>query len=96
MLVADCVPFAYAGFHSDLVKGRPVLAACPKLDDYEAHLSKLTDIFSQSGIKSLSVIKMEVPCCNNLARMAEKAIKAAGKEIPVEEITVNTKGAILE
>lgn len=96
LLVADCVPFACAGFHGELVKGRPLLVACPKLDDYAAHLSKLTDIFSQAEVKRLSVVKMEVPCCSNLAQMARRAIKAAGKEIPVEEITVSIKGEVLE
>ena len=96
LLVADCVPFACTGFHRDMVKGRPVLVACPKLDDYNARLDKLTDIFSQSEVKSVSVIKMEVPCCSNLAHMARQAIQAAGKEIPVEETTVSIKGAVLE
>lgn len=96
MLVADCVPFAHAGFHRDMVKGKPVLVACPKLDDYNARLGKLADIFSQSEVKSVSVTKMEVPCCSNLAHMAKQAIQAAEKEIPVEDLTVSIKGALLE
>lgn len=95
LLVADCVPFAYANFHRDLVMGRPLLAACPKLDNYDAHRSKLAEIFNQSGPASLTVIKMEVPCCNALVQMAKQAMKDAGKEIPIQEITVGTNGKVL-
>jgi hypothetical protein len=62
MLVADCVPFAYPGFHKDFLRGHSLLVACPKLDDYPAHLSKLTEILRSSDIKNLTVVHMEVPC----------------------------------
>ncbi len=92
VLVADCVPFAYAGFHRDFLRQHSVLVACPKLDDFQAHLKKLTDILSQSTIKSLSVIHMEVPCCWGLVQMAKEAVKSSGKDIPIKEVTIGIKG----
>jgi len=92
MLVADCVPFAYAGFHHDFLKGRALLVACPKLDDFQAHLRKLTDILCHSEVKSLTVMIMEVPCCSGLAHMAKQAILASGKDIPFKEVTIGVKG----
>jgi ferredoxin len=95
MLVADCVPFAYAGFHRDFIRGHSLLVACPKLDDFPAHLKKLTDILGQSDIKSLTVVHMEVPCCSGLVHMAREAIKASGKDIPLKEVTVGVRGEVL-
>jgi ferredoxin len=95
MLVADCVPFAYAGFHRDFIRGHSLLVACPKLDDFPAHLKKLTDILGQSDIKSLTVVHMEVPCCSGLVHMAREAIRASGKDIPLKEVTVGVRGEVL-
>ena len=95
VLVADCVPFAYAGFHQDFLKDRSLLVACPKLDDFQAHLKKLTDILSHSSVKSLTVVHMEVPCCSGLVHMARQAIQLSGKDIPFEEVTVSIKGELL-
>jgi len=92
LLVADCVPFAYAGFHPDFIKDHAVLVACPKLDDFEAHLKKLTDILSHSSVKSLIVVHMEVPCCAGLTYMVKQAMQSAGKDIPLKEVTINIKG----
>ena len=92
MLVADCVPFAYAGFHHDFLKGNALLIACPKLDDFQAHLRKLTDILRHSEVKSLTVMIMEVPCCFGLVHMAKQAILASGKDIPFKEVTIGVKG----
>ena len=92
LLAAGCVPFAYAGFHHDFIKDHAVLVACPKLDDFQAHLKKLTDILSHSQVKSLTVVHMEVPCCSGLAHMAKQAIQLSGKDIPLKEVTVSIKG----
>ena len=94
VLIADCVPFAYPDLHRDFLKSRSVMVACPKLDNAEAHLAKLTDIFRKSNIKSLTIVHMEVPCCSGLTYLAKKAIAASGKEVPVKEITVGIKGNI--
>jgi len=92
MLVADCVPFAYAGFHHDFLKGHALLVACPKLDDFQAHLKKLTDILRHSQVKSLTVVNMEVPCCFGLVHLAKQAILASGKDMPFKEVTVGIRG----
>jgi len=92
VLAADCVPFAYAGFHRDFLRNRSLLIACPKLDDFEAHLKKLTDILRHSQVKSLTVVHMEVACCFGLVNMARQAIRLSGKNIPFKEVTVSIKG----
>ncbi|MFC1992743.1 ATP-binding protein [Chloroflexota bacterium] len=92
VLAADCVPFAYADFHQDFLKGRALLVACPKLDDFQAHQRKLTDILRHSSVKSLTVVHMEVPCCSGLTHMAKQAINLSGKDIPFKEITIGTRG----
>jgi hypothetical protein len=92
LLVADCVPFAYADFHPALLSDHALLVACPKLDDFDAHLARLTEIFRQTEIKSLTIVKMEVPCCSGLVHLAKQAIAASGKNIPFTEITIDTKG----
>jgi Fe-S-cluster-containing hydrogenase component 2 len=92
LLVGDCVPFALADFHTRFLKDNVVLVACPKLDDFDAHLKKLTDIIIQSSIKSFCVVKSEVPCCSGLVSMLKRAMQNAGKDIPYKVITVGIKG----
>ncbi len=92
VLTADCVPFAYAGFHQDFLKNNSLLVACPKLDNFQAHLEKLTDILRRSSVKSLTVVHMEVPCCSGLVHMARQAIQLSGKDIPLKEVTIGIKG----
>jgi len=92
VLAADCVPFAYAGFHQDFLKEHALLVACPKLDDFQAHLKKLTDILSRSSVKSLTVVYMEVPCCSGLVNMVKQAMQLSGKDIPLKEATIGIKG----
>lgn len=94
VLAADCVPFAYAGFHQDFLRNHTLLVACPKLDDFQAHLKKLTDILHHSEVKSLTVVHMEVPCCSGLVHMANQAIQLSGKDIPFKEITIGIKGDV--
>jgi len=92
VLAADCVPFAYAGFHEDFLRDHALLVACPKLDDFQAHLTKLTDIFSQSDVKSVTVVHMEVPCCSGLVHLAEQARAASGKDLPIKDVTITVRG----
>ena len=92
VLAADCVPFAYAGFHQDFLREHALLVACPKLDDFKAHLSKLTEILRRSDVKSLTVVHMEVPCCSGLTYMAKQALRLSGKDILVREVTIGIKG----
>ena len=94
VLIADCVPFAYANLHQDFLKDHSVLVACPKLDDAGAHLEKLTAILKKSRIKSLTVVHMEVPCCSGLTQIARKAITDSGIEVPFKGVTISIQGDI--
>ena len=95
LLAADCVPFAYADFHREFLKDRALLVACPKLDDFDAHLSKLVAILRQATPRSLTVVHMVVPCCSGLVHMAQKAIAASGLDIPLYDVTIGVRGGIL-
>jgi NAD-dependent dihydropyrimidine dehydrogenase PreA subunit len=92
LLAADCVPFAYADFHRDFLQGRALLIGCPKLDDGQAYLQKLTAILSQNEIRSLTVLHMEVPCCSGLIMLARQAIAASGKNVPLETVRIGIQG----
>jgi len=92
VLAADCVPFTYASFHQEFLKNHSLLVACPKLDDFQAHLNKLTDILRHSSVKSLTVVHMEVPCCSGLVHMVKQAIQLSGKDIPLKEVTIGIRG----
>ncbi len=92
VLVADCVPFAYADLHGEIVRGRPVLIGCPKLDDTAAYVEKLAAIFSIAQIRGLTIVRMEVPCCAGLVWIAEAAQQLAGRAVPIEEIVITIHG----
>ncbi len=92
VLAADCVPFAYPGFHQEFLQDSALAVACPKLDDFEAHLNKLTEIIRQSEPKSITVVRMEVPCCSGITHMARQALLASGKDIPLKETIIGIKG----
>lgn len=91
LLVADCVPFVYANFYKDFPGNNALLVACPKLDDSRSHLEKLTDIMQHSSIKSITVLRMEIPCCAGLIYIAKQAISASGKDIPLQEVIIGTR-----
>ncbi len=95
VLAADCVPFAYANFHSDFLNGHTVAIACPKLDDTSPYHKKLQDIITYSNIKSLKVIIMEVPCCSGLFKMAKEVLQNTSRTIPLELIVIGIKGNVL-
>lgn len=95
MLAADCGPFAYANFHQDFIRDHVVLVACPKLDDFQMHQSKIKRIVQEADIKSLTVVRMEVPCCSGLVNTAKQAIGASGKNISFKEIIIGVKGEVL-
>ena len=96
IIVADCVPFAYANFHQDFLKGKSIIIGCPKLDDTDLYLEKITQLLKNSDVKSLEVINMEVPCCFGLMRLVTEAIKRSGKDIPLKQRIIGIKGDILE
>jgi len=92
LLAADCAPFAYAGFHEELLKGKALLIACPKLDNTAPYLDKLVAMIEQSQINSLTVVHMEVPCCSGLVHLARQAVTRSGREIPLETVRIGIHG----
>jgi Fe-S-cluster-containing hydrogenase component 2 len=92
LLAADCVPFAYADFHRDFLQGKALLIGCPKLDDGQAYLHKLTAILENNDIKTLTVMHMEVPCCSGLIAIARQALAASGRDLQLETIRIGIQG----
>lgn len=94
LIAADCAAYAYGNFHNEFIKNRITLIGCPKLDavDYTA---KLTDIIQNNDIKSVTIVRMEVPCCGGLEMAAKNAIMASGKFLPWQIVTISTDGNIL-
>ncbi len=92
LIAADCVPFAYASFHSDFLKGKTVVVGCPKLDNAEFYKEKLTEIFKRSNVRSVTVVNMEVPCCFGLYRLVKEALDSSEKNIPLKQETISIKG----
>ncbi len=92
LIAADCVPFAYADFHKDFIKGRVLVNACPKLDDTSPYVEKLAAIIAQNDIQSVTVTIMEVPCCRGMAMFARQAIARSGKDVPLETAVIGIDG----
>ena len=95
LVAADCTPLAYPNFHGDFLEGKVVMIGCPKFDDAEDYVQKFADIFSTAEIKSISVVVMEVPCCQGLPIIVEKGLERAGKHIPMEKVIIGVKGDLL-
>lgn len=96
LLAADCVPFAYGNFHREFLFNRIVIMFCPKLDPYiEEYVDKLAAILSMHDIKSITVARMEVPCCGGVKVVLDRAMAKAGKQIPVRESVIGIRGNIL-
>ena len=96
LVAADCVPFALAGFHEQLLKGKAVVVGCPKLDDVGFYTKKLAQIFSSSGARSVTVATMEVPCCSGLVKAVYDALDTVDRSIPVYTVTVGIRGQVLD
>ena len=92
LVTADCVPFAYADYHADLLAGKAVVVGCPKLDDAQFYVDKLAAILAASDIRSITVAIMEVPCCGGLTRIVARALEQSGKDLPVEVVTIGVRG----
>jgi hypothetical protein len=92
LIAADCVGSSHPNFHEDLVAGRVLIIACPKLDDADAYREKLTAIFSHNSPKSVLVAHMTVPCCFGLVQLVKQAIANSGKTIPYAEVTIDVDG----
>jgi NAD-dependent dihydropyrimidine dehydrogenase PreA subunit len=96
LLSADCAPFALGDFHRDFLQGRALAIACPKLDQgQEAYLAKLTAMVDEAQVKSITVIIMEVPCCNGLLNLAQNAVARAQRKVPIHSVIVSLEGEIL-
>lgn len=95
LIAADCTAYAYGNFHEEFMKGKITLVGCPKLDmvDYS---EKLTEIIKQNDIQSVTIVRMEVPCCGGMEMAAKKALQASGKFIPWQVVTISTDGKILD
>ena len=91
LIAADCTAFAYAAIHRDFMRGRITLIGCPKLDDAD-YADKLTEILSRNDIRSVTVLRMEVPCCGGLEHAARKAVERSGKHIPFDVTIISIDG----
>ncbi len=94
LIAADCVPFAYPDFHRRFLKGKALLIGCPKLDDSETYLAKLTEIFKRNNLNSVTVAHMEVPCCFGMVHLVKEALKRSGAKIPFYDTTITIDGEI--
>ena len=95
LIAADCTAYAYAGLHEDFMKGKVTIIGCPKLDDVD-YSGKLTEIIRENDIRSVTIVRMEVPCCGGLQRAAETALRNSGKFIPWQVVTISRDGRILD
>ena len=95
LIAADCTAYAYAAFHERFMRGHITLVGCPKLDDVD-YAEKLTEIIRENDVKSVTVVRMEVPCCGGLERAAVTALKNSGKFIPWQVVTVTLDGRLKE
>jgi hypothetical protein len=94
LLAADCVPFAYAGFHADFLAGKKLLIGCPKLDDNQAYATKLGEIFSRNEIRSVTVVRMEVPCCGGISWAAREGLARSGKQVALRDVVIGVDGGV--
>ena len=95
LIAADCTAYAYANFHQDFIRDHAVLVGCPKLDSIDYSV-KLTEILKNNDVRSVTVVRMEVPCCGGIEFAVKKALQASGKLLPWSVVTVSTDGKILD
>ena len=95
LIAADCTAYAYASFHQDFIRNKVTLIGCPKLDQVD-YSEKLTEIIQNNNIQSVTIVRMEVPCCGGLEMAAKKALQSSGKFIPWQVVTISIDGKILE
>ena len=95
LIAADCTAYAYASFHQDFIRNKVTLIGCPKLDQVD-YSEKLTAIIQNNNIQSVTIVRMEVPCCGGLEMAAKKALQDSGKFLPWQVITISIDGKIIE
>jgi ferredoxin len=96
LVLADCVSVAYANLHKDLINGKVVMMGCPKFDDAQSYIDKFAQIFKAAGIKSITTVYMEVPCCSGLPMIISKGLEASGQTVPITDIVISTRGKVLK
>jgi NAD-dependent dihydropyrimidine dehydrogenase PreA subunit len=95
LVTADCVPFAYAGYHRDFLAGKAVVVGCPKLDDLDAYRRKLTAILERAKPRSVTVLRMEVPCCGGIVAAVRDAHRISRSTVPLEEVVIGVRGEVI-
>ena len=95
LIAADCTAYAYGNFHQDFIRDHVTLVGCPKLDSVD-YSQKLTEILKNNDIRSVTVVRMEVPCCGGIELAVKKALMASGKFIPWSVVTISTDGRIID
>lgn len=95
LIAADCTAYAYGNFHNEFMRNHITLIGCPKLDAVD-YTEKLTQIIAQNNVKSVKILRMEVPCCSGLENAVKRALQASGKFIPWQVVTISTDGKILD
>ena len=96
LVAADCTAYAYGNFHRDFMNGKVTVIGCPKLDDNEHYKNKLTEILKKNNIKSITVVRMEVPCCSGIVASVKSAMLQAQIIVPYKEVIIGTNGDIIE
>jgi NAD-dependent dihydropyrimidine dehydrogenase PreA subunit len=96
LVLADCVAVAYANLHNDLISGKVVMMGCPKFDGAQEYIEKFSEIFKIAGIKRITTVYMEVPCCSGLPIIVKKGLEASGQTIPITDILISTRGKVME
>lgn len=96
LIAADCSPLAYGDFHRDFLTGRVVMMGCPKFDDTDLYEKRFRQIFQKAGVKSVTILVMEVPCCRGLPAIVKKVLRETPSRIPLEVVTISLQGKILE
>ncbi len=96
LIAADCSTVAAANFHSDFLKNRVILMGCPKFDDADAYVAKFKEIFEATTLKSITVLIMEVPCCQSMKNIVKAALDQSGKEIDTEVVTLSARGEVVK
>ena len=96
LVAADCGPFAAGDFHARYLAGKAVVCGCPKFDDLGESVAKLTAIFRENDVKGVTIVNMEVPCCQGLVEAVRRALEASGKRLPVSICTLGAQGQVVQ
>jgi len=96
VVAADCAPVALAGFNPNVLEGKVVMIGCPKFDDVDAYLAKFQEIFAVSGVASVTVLRMEVPCCTGLSGLVHEAARRAGSSVKIKDVVITRNGDMVQ